>query len=124
MKLAVVGGRDFNDYNLLEFVLDEYYDQYPGKFIIVSGGARGADKFAEFYAISNNLPTLIFEADWDKHGKAAGYIRNVDIVSMCDEVVAFWDGKSKGTLHTINTARKKGKTVVVIRYDQISMEDS
>jgi hypothetical protein len=54
-----------------------------------------------------------FPADWDTHGKAAGFMRNQLIVDNCDKVTAFWDGKSKGTLDTITRAVKAGKTVVI-----------
>lgn len=122
MRLAVVGSRGFDHYSFAEFVLDEFRETSPTPLVIVSGGARGADLMASLYATRNELEYVVHLPMWDKHGKSAGYIRNVDIVNDCDELVAFWDGKSKGTLHSINTAKKQGKTVTVIRYDQINLE--
>lgn len=115
MKLAVIGSRSFNDYDLLSFVLDEYCIEHPG-LKIISGGARGADRLAEKYAVDCDLDLQVFQADWDTHGKAAGFIRNKLIVDECDELVAFWDGKSRGTLNSINHAKKQNKTVVIIDF--------
>jgi len=109
MKVAVIGSRTFENYTKLESVLDQYDISE-----IISGGARGADSLAELYALNKNIPVKIFKADWSKYGKAAGFIRNKDIIDNCDIVIAFWDGKSKGTQHSINLAKKQGKTVEVI----------
>ena len=119
MKLAVVGSRSFNDYDLLSFVLDEYYELSGNNLILVSGGALGADSLAERYSIEWSLPICIFKPDWTRFGKSAGYIRNKDIVNFADEVVAFWDGKSKGTKHTIDLAERQNKTLVVIEYQKL-----
>lgn len=118
MKLAVIGSRGFLDYDLLVIVLDEYYHIFNGDLEIVSGGAQGADRLAEVYAMESQLPTKIFRAEWGKYGKSAGYRRNVDIIDYADEIVVFWDGVSNGTKHSINIARKQGKTMVIINYEQ------
>ena len=102
MKLAVVGSRGFSDYDLLKSRLDEEKDITE----IISGGAIGADRLAEQYAAEKNIPTTIFKPEWGKHGKAAGMIRNKDIICAADKVIAFWDGKSKGTENSINIAQK------------------
>ena len=116
MKLAVVGSRGFSDYDLMTIVLDEYYLLAQGDLEIVSGGAPGADRLAQLYADEGQIPCKIFPAQWHKYGKRAGYVRNADIIDYADEVVAFWDSESKGTLHSINLAKKVSKTVVVIEY--------
>lgn len=112
MKVAIVGSRGFTDYNLLCEVM-------PGLDVsvsqIISGGARGADSLAEKYATDNDIPVLVFPADWDL-GKNAGFVRNQLIVDACDVLVAFWDGKSKGTLDSISKGRRKNKNVIVINY--------
>lgn len=113
MKIAVVGSRTFNDYKLLRSTLNKY-DHIE---LIVSGGAKGADSLAEKYARENGIETLIFKPDWDKNGKAAGYIRNVDIIKNCDLVIAFWDGKSKGTKHSIDLAKNGNKKIIIERIE-------
>jgi len=83
---------------------------------IISGGARGADTLAEMYARHRALPVKVFPAEWDKYGKSAGFRRNADIVKNSDIIVAFWDGKSKGTKHTIDLARRYFKEVKIIKF--------
>lgn len=111
MKIAVIGSRNFKDYELMKITLDEVRPQ-----LIISGGARGADTLAEKYAKENGIPTLIFLADWNRYGKSAGYRRNVDIIANADCVVAFWDGVSKGTKHSIDLAYSAGKEVKTIKF--------
>ena len=66
--------------------------------------------------IENNIKTLIFPANWEKYGKRAGFIRNEDIIKNCDAVIAFWDGKSKGTFHSLSLADKYYKPTKIIYY--------
>ena len=82
--------------------------------LVVSGGARGADKMGEDWAKEHGIDTLIFPADWDKHGKAAGYIRNEDIIKNCDQAIAFWDNISRGTKHSIFLCEKYNKPCKII----------
>lgn len=115
MKVAIVGGRTFNDYNLLKKTMDELYE---GIIIseIVSGGAKGADTLAEKYAKENGIKIKVFLPDWTNLGKKAGPIRNEEIIKYCYECVAFWDGVSTGTLSSINLSKKHGKKCSVIKY--------
>lgn len=110
VKLAVVGSRTFNDYEYMVETL-KWFDIKK----IISGGARGADKCAERYAAEHGIDFQVFEANWDKFGKSAGYRRNVQIIEAADEVVAFWDGKSPGTQHDIQLAEERGKPVYIIK---------
>ena len=71
----------------------------------MSGGAKGADSLAEKYALENNIETEIFYPDWDKDGKAAGFIRNNQIIKNSNIVFAFTNG-SNGTQNSINIAKK------------------
>lgn len=82
--------------------------------IIISGGAKGADTIAETFAISHNLPITIYKPDYKKHGKAAPLIRNRMIIDNCDQVIAIWDGISKGTKFTLDYAKKQGKPIEII----------
>jgi hypothetical protein len=111
MKLGVVGSRTFHDYDKLKLVLSE---KIP--FVLVSGGAEGADSLAERFADENKLEKIIHLPNWNKEGKAAGFIRNAQIVEDCDELIAFWDGVSRGTRDTIRKARKKGIPVTIVNF--------
>lgn len=115
MKLAVIGSRTFNDYELLKKHLDDIHIQTPIT-LIVSGGAKGADTFGEKWANENNIETLIIKPDWNKYGKCAGFARNKDIVLNSEQVVVFWDNISTGTLHSINVAEVHNIPCKVINF--------
>ena len=111
-----MGSRGFDDYELLERVLNLIQRGNLAFDTIVSGDARGTDRLAERYAIKNNLKTIIHPAEWDKHGKGAGYIRNVDIWNDSDFGLAFWDGQSKGTAHSFKLSIKQNKKLFIYNY--------
>jgi predicted Zn-dependent protease len=110
MKVAIVGSRDFQD---LERVRN-YVSHLSTTDVVISGGARGVDQTAVKEARYRGMNTMVFAADWAGLGRGAGYARNVLIVQQADRVVAFWDGKSKGTKHTIDLANKVDKPVEII----------
>ena len=85
--------------------------------LVVSGGATGVDSIAITAATLHGLHTAVIDALWGPLGKRAGYVRNQFVVAIVDLVVAFWDGESKGTKHTIDLARKAGVEVVVFGPD-------
>lgn len=111
MKIAVIGSRTFSDYQKMKEFLDK-----KDISCIVSGGAGGADTLAEIYAKNKGIPTIIYNPDWNKYGKSAGFKRNELIIKTADEVVAFWDGKSKGTKHSIDLANMQNKNVEIVRF--------
>lgn len=93
----------------------EYVRALPKGTIVVSGGAEGVDQTAEREAKACSLNVEIFYPRWDLHGKGAGFARNKLIVFNAHRVVAFWDGVSRGTQHTIAMAEQMGKPLEVIR---------
>lgn len=113
VKLAIIGSRVFRERELLVKTIDKFREDYD-VIEIISGGAQGADKLGEEYGISHNIKTTIFPANWGKYGRGAGFRRNYDIIKACDIVIAFWDGKSAGTQHSIKIAREQGKTVIIV----------
>lgn len=117
-KIIIAGGRDFMDYNLLKEkankILQEKRVSY--KIVIISGCARGADTLGLRYASENAFDVEEYPADWDKYGKKAGYMRNVEMAKNADALIAFWDSKSKGTKHMIDIATERNLPIRVIRY--------
>ena len=111
MKVGTVGSREFKNYELFSDVMKQYLSDISW---VVSGGAPGADSLAEKWAKENKKMLTIYPADWLNLGKKAGYVRNTDIVKNSDMIIAFWDGKSKGTKHTIGLAQKMGKECKII----------
>lgn len=110
-RLIIAGGRDFKDYELLKREADKItHDE------VVSGCARGADRLGERYATERRKKLRQFPANWTKHGRAAGPVRNWEMAHNAEKLLAFWDGKSRGTAHMIDTARKQGLKVAVVKY--------
>lgn len=114
LRLLIAGSRDFEGYTYLNSCVSKFIKEHMDKNItIVSGNARGADKLGEKFAIDNGIKLRKFPADWVKFGKSAGFIRNNQMLEYIQEpncecaVLAFWDGKSHGTKHMINEARKR-----------------
>ena len=116
MKIGVVGSRGFNNYKLLKDTLDKYLSEAT---VIVSGGAKGADSLGERWANENGLETLIHLPNWDKHGKSAGFLRNYKIIEDSNIIIAFWDGLSRGTEHTIYNARAEDKEVIIVYFNKV-----
>lgn len=118
-RIIIAGGRDFSDYNLIEQTLLNYFNKYHIEkplVEIVSGGAKGADRLGERFAKQYDIPVKLFPANWDLYGKSAGYRRNKEMAEYADCLIAFWDGKSKGTGHMIDLANKNQLIVNVINY--------
>ena len=111
MKLGIVGSRGFNDYQFMVNHVD-----LTGVDTIVSGGARGADSLGAQLAKERGLGLIVFPADWKTHGVKAGFLRNTQIVEASDQIIAFWDGTSRGTMDTVSKARAAGKPVTLINY--------
>jgi len=113
MRVVIAGGREFNNYELLREICDEHITPDSE---IVSGGARGTDTLGERYAKETGRDLKTFPADWNKHGKGAGHIRNKQMAEYSDMLIAFWDGESKGTKNMIETSMKLGLKVIIQKY--------
>lgn len=109
MKVAIIGSRD---YPALDRVR-QYIARLPADWTIVSGGARGVDQAAAKAAHEQGLHLIEHPADWSL-GRGAGFQRNHLIVNDCDYLVAFWDGVSRGTQHSISLAQAAGKRVYIV----------
>ena len=116
IKITVGGCRDFNDSEYIFKCLDEYIEELcDEEIIIISGHCSGVDTAAEKYASLKGFKTMIFPAEWEKYGKAAGPIRNKQMVEAADVVIAFWDGKSRGTKSLIDLAKKSDKNLTIFK---------
>ena len=106
MKVAIVGSR-----NLIVPNLKPYLPQNITE--IVSGGASGIDACAREYARQNGWKLTEFLPNYQRYGRAASLRCNLQIIDYADEVIAFWDGQSKGTEFMITQCRKRGKKITV-----------
>lgn len=117
-KLIVAGGRDFTDAEHMSRVLFAMADVDFADYAvsIVSGMARGADALGYQFAKTNHITCYEFPANWGTYGKHAGFMRNKTMAHFSDGLLAFWDGKSRGTAHTINFMQSLSKVVHIVRY--------
>ena len=115
MKVIIAGSRVIPQRDL---VWDDLVHRVlmSGVEEIVSGMARGADQIGYEFAQHFNIPCKQFPAEWDKHGKSAGYIRNKEMSEYADELIAYWDGKSNGTKNMIDlmAIAKKPTTIIYV----------
>lgn len=115
-KAIVAGGREFNDYEGLKAKVSFLLQNKMPDVAIISGCARGADALGARYAQENNIELIEIPANWDQYGKSAGYRRNVEMAHVANGLIAFWDGKSRGTKHMIDIARSKNIPTRIINY--------
>ena len=106
MKVALIGSRSLKIPNIEDYLPENTTE-------IISGGAKGVDTSAREYAFAKGLKLTEFLPEYDKYGRAAPLKRNLLIIENADLVLAFWDGKSKGTKHVIDNCRKNGVEVRV-----------
>lgn len=128
LRVIIAGSRDFDDFpklmNSCNDILSGITDKNNNldKIRIVSGTARGADRLGEQYAEVAGYDVIKFPADWNGLGKKAGYVRNAEMAKYavadgnCGVLIAFWDGKSRGTKHMIDLAEKNGLEVHIVRF--------
>ena len=109
MRVVVTGGRGYADKKRLHAVLDKITIT-----VLAQGGASGADALAAAYTLQRGLPCTTFKADWKQHGKAAGPIRNREMLTTFapDIVVAFPGGA--GTQNCITIAKSLGIPVLEV----------
>lgn len=108
-----MGSRDFSRPDLVREAVQIIAARDP-TIVIVSGGARGVDTWAEEEARRLGLTVEIYQADWKGLGRGAGMIRNKQLVQVADRILAFWDKTSRGTAHTIKLAKEAKKPCFVV----------
>lgn len=132
-KVIIAGSRSFNNYNLLKLELDKLFSE---PFIVVSGGAKGADTLGEDYAREKGYQIERYLAKWNDlsvpncrikynsygaYNAMAGHNRNQEMLNSILNnndggcVVAFWDGESKGTENMIRISKKVGVPVYIVK---------
>ena len=115
LKLAVVGSRSIQNFRFVGCILDGIVAAMGySEVTLISGAAAGVDSLAAKWARKRGFEVIEFPADWEAHGRSAGFIRNRDIVESADGVVAIWDGISKGTANSISLAKKRENLIAVI----------
>ena len=120
LRVIIAGGRDFNDYNKAEKCIDDFLVSNNLPVKIISGNASGADRMGELYGNLHGIDVVQFPAEWNKYGRAAGPIRNRKMAEYAAEergvLIAFWDGKSRGTKNMIENAKRSGLEISIVNY--------
>lgn len=110
MKVLACGSRSWTN---VDAIRARIY-RLPADAIVMHGDAPGVDRMAALAAEEHGLAVKAFPADWKRHGRRAGFLRNLVMLDQePDLVLAWWDGTSRGTEHTIREAARRGIPVEV-----------
>ena len=120
-NVIIAGSRGFNNYGLLCEKCDKFFARKTPTMILC-GEARGADTLGRRYAEEHGIAVGSFPAEWGKYGRAAGILRNQEMLKHADALVAFWDERSSGTRNMIDIACEKGIPVRIVRYAGLDLE--
>lgn len=107
MKLLIAGSRSITDFDLTPYIPQDVE-------LIISGGADGVDTLAENYADKHKISKLILRPNYSRYKRSAPLKRNEEMVDIADSVLVIWNGKSKGTSHTVRYAQKNEKDLRII----------
>lgn len=110
MKTIIAGSSNINDREVLQAALNAC-EWVPTS--VLCGCAPGADTLVEQWALENDLPIYRFPANWKKFGKRAGFLSNEEMADSADALIALWDGRSVGTRHMLDCARRKRLSIHV-----------
>lgn len=118
MKISIIGSRSFDNFATVLDIWHRFLMPYDDEEVtIISGGCpTGGDLMAEKLAKHFDIPIKIFKPDWNRYGKSAGFRRNQLIVDASDMIVAFFDGLSRGTQHSLDLAKEQKKPTLIIYF--------
>jgi len=112
MKLAIIGSRDFSDYDKARKVYKNFFESLTTK--IISGGAIGADLIGKRLAEEFGVEYEEYLPDWDLYKGQAGHVRNTKIINASQMALVFWNGYSKGTKDSLDKLASQKKPVFII----------
>lgn len=113
MKVIIAGSRNFTNYQKLKKECTLFLQEQTDIQIVSGCHYKGADKLGIQYANEKSLEVIKFPAEWNTYGKAAGPKRNKEMAIFADALIAFWDGKGRGTKNMIQLAKQKGLRIKV-----------
>lgn len=136
-KVIVAGGRDFTNQDVCDRVLNKAFSKMDRLIEVVCGEAKGADTCGKVWAQKNNKGIKSFPANWKdietepvlirsneygQYNALAGMVRNHKMGDYAEALVAFWDGRSKGTKDMIEYSREIGLRVLVFDYEGVPIK--
>lgn len=116
MNLIIAGSRDLTPIDLINRFAGKLDRKY-GVSHVVSGKARGVDTAGEFWAVEHGKQIIDMPADWDRHGKKAGILRNVEMLQQADIILVIMHNDSRGSTHMATIAKASGKPTYVYNTD-------
>lgn len=116
MRVCVLGSRSFTNKELVFNKID-VLNNYKPITEVISGDAVGPDSYGIEYSNKHNLRLQVYTPDWNEYGRSAGMIRNRDLISNSEFILAFLNNNSKGTLNSISLAHKYFRNIAVINID-------
>jgi hypothetical protein len=105
MRVIIAGSRTIGNYRLVEDAVKEC--GWPITEV-VCGKAKGVDTLGESWGFNHQVNIRYFPADWNKFGRKAGFLRNMEMAEYGEALILIWDGESKGSKMMLDIARKKG----------------
>ena len=121
-NLIIAGSRGWDDrVTMLEYLekFSYMFIQQRQPIVVISGTAAGADRMGESLALSKHHEIIRMPADWANNGRAAGFIRNVQMAEIADGCIVCWDGESQGSLHMWNQSLKHGLDSMLVRRKEV-----
>jgi hypothetical protein len=106
-KIAFTGGIDFNDHRAIWDRLDKVHAKHPDMVLLHGGSPKGAERIAACWAHSRKIPQIAFKPDWSRHGKAAPFKRNDQVLDVVPIGVIVFPG-SGISANLADKARKLG----------------
>lgn len=107
MKTAIIGSRTLTITNLEECIPENTAE-------LISGGAKGVDSCVKEFSKTHNIKFTEFLPEYSKYRRYAPLKRNLNIINYADYIIAFWDGKSKGTKFVIDNCKALNKPIKII----------
>lgn len=119
MRVIVAGKRDFFDTDIVYKELEAVFKEIGMPDMVIEGGAAGVDTIARQWAEEHHIPLTEIPADWKLYGRSAGPVRNGWMAECaCEDpdahLVAFWDGRSRGTGNMIRVAKQRGIKIHIV----------
>lgn len=108
-QVIVTGGRDYDDWSMLQDVL-----RLIDPDMVIQGGASGADKMAEEWATLNKKECITVHADWNKHGRAAGPIRNREMLDSFPLAITIAFPGGKGTADCVKASYERNRIILQV----------
>jgi hypothetical protein len=113
MTILCCGSRTWYNIKLIQ----ETLIKYPNDSLVIHGNAAGADQLSGAVAKQLGMKVKVYPANWKEYGRVAGFLRSIQMLDKEEPnlVIAFWDGRSKGTAHTIKEADNRVIDTLIIR---------